>query len=591
MHLPRPVIAPPVIKEIGVHSFAGPGDNPLTTELAPDWRSCMAGTAESRLAALALAGLVAMRIAYAFMYRVDSDEPQHLHVVWGWVHGMLPYRDLFDNHCPLFQMLCSPLMWLLGEHAWIVVQMRIAMLPLYIADLWLIYLVGRRLYVHRAAVWMALIAGGIPLFFLVTTEFRTDDLWTTIWLTAVWLAVSGPMVGRRALIFGLTMGTCCAVSTKTSLLLVSLGFAAAGLLVLHVISRRSIDVKTIAKSLGLILAGMVVVPALLAAFFTAHGAMRQMYYCVVQHNAAPGLGKWRKSGFHLWLFPLSLPVLLALGWICIRHSRANARSGVGRALILMTGGAYYFLLRSYCPLVTAQDFLPLVPLAALTLLPLLFHLLRLTRLPSRIFIPVAGVLLLGCEGVAICALQSPMDDQMKKYEQSLAIALHLTNPKDFVMDGKGETIFRNRPTYWVFEGVTIRRIQVGLIPDDARERMIQTETHVAINHRLRPDDQRWLEANFLEGDGKIWVAGENLGLARPAIACHTDIAGTYSIVSDGGKLNGKIDGTQMVGSEKILPGNHLLKIASGTGNVALVWTQALDRGFNPFTGRIAGISP
>ncbi len=482
------------------------------------------------MATLALGALVAMRIVYAFVYRVDSDEPQHLHVVWGWVHGMLPYRDLFDNHSPLFQMLCTPLMGLLGEHAWIVVQMRIAMLPLYMVDLWIIYLIGCRLYVHRSAVWMALVAGGMPLFFLVTTEFRTDDLWTTLWLAAIWLAVSGPMLGWRALIFGLTMGTCCAVSMKTSLLLASLGTATAGLLLLYAISRRSIDMRTIAKSAGLIIAGMVVAPALLTAFFAGHGALHQMYYCIIEHNTAPGLGKWRKAGFHLWLFPLCLPVLLAAGWICIRHSHADARVGAGRALVLMTGGAYYFLLRSYCPLVTAQDFLPLLPLMALTLLPLLFHLLRLTGLPSRTFIPMAGVILLGCEGVVIWRLQSPMDDQMRQYEQSLKIALHLTNPKDFVMDGKGETIFRNRSSYWVFEGVTIRRIQVGLIPDDAQERMIQTETHIAIDHRLRPEDQKWLAANFLEGDGKVWVAGGNLGMVHPAIPFHTDIAGTYSIV-------------------------------------------------------------
>ncbi len=55
-------------------------------------------------------GLIALRILYAFVYRVDSDEPQHLHVVWGWAHGMIQYRDFFDNHSPLFQMLCAPLM-------------------------------------------------------------------------------------------------------------------------------------------------------------------------------------------------------------------------------------------------------------------------------------------------------------------------------------------------------------------------------------------------------------------------------------------------------------------------------------------------
>jgi hypothetical protein len=541
------------------------------------------------MAALAFAGLIAFRIVYAFNYRVDSDEPQHLHVVWGWAHGLLPYRDLFDNHSPLFQMLCSPLMRLLGEHVWIVVPMRLAVLPLYVADLWLIYLIGRALYTERWAVWMAMIAGSIPRFFLVTTEFRTDDMWTTLWLAAVWLAVSGPVTGKRAFVFGLTLGACCAVSMKTIMLMASLGTAAAGLLILDTICRRKIYPVGMLKSAGLILSGMIILPALLAGYFGAHDALRQTYYCVFQHNAAPGLGSWRKPGFHLFLFPLSLPVLLGLGWLCLRSTKKSDRVGAGRALVLMACGSYYFLLR-YCPLVTAQDFLPFLPLAALTVLPVLFQILSLTRWPARIMIPAAAALLLLCDGIHIWNVQSPFNNQMKVFEQSLGIALRLTNPDDLVMDGKGETIFRNRPIYWVLEGVTIRRIQLGLIPDDVKEKMIQTGTCVAMDHRLRPVDQKWLEANFLQGDGKVWVAGELLGAAHSTMNFHTDIRGIYSIVSEGGKLAGTIDGRPLLDSEEIAPGEHRLDATGGRGNIALIWTQALERGFDPFSGRIAGLS-
>ena len=538
---------------------------------------------------LAMAGLIAFRIVYAFNYRVDSDEPQHLHVVWGWAHGLLPYRDLFDNHSPLFQMLCSPLMRLLGEHVWIVVPMRLAVLPLYIGDLWLVYLIGRALYTERRAVWMALVAGSIPTFFLVTTEFRTDDLWTTLWLAAIWLAVSEPVTGKRAFILGLTLGACFAVSMKTVILMASLCTGAVGLLILKVLYRRQINPPRILKSAGLILAGMTILPALLVGFFAADGALRQMYYCVLQHNAAPGLGSWRKAGFHLWLFPLSLPVLLGLGGLCFRSSRKSDRIGAGRALVLMACGSYYFLLR-YCPLVTAQDFLPFLPLAALTVLPVLFRILSFTRWPERIMVPAAGALLLVCDGKRIWSVQSPFDNQMKVFERTLAAALHLTNPDDLVMDGKGETIFRNRPIYWVLEGVTIRRIQLGLIPDDVKEKMIQTGTCVAMNNRLRPKDKKWLASNFLEGDGKVWVAGEILGAAHPTMNFHTDIRGIYSIVSEEGKLAGTIDGKPLLDSEEIAPGDHRLTTDGGKGNIALIWTQALDRGFNPFTGKIAGVS-
>ena len=86
---------------------------------------------EHRLVFLALTVMLFMRVAYVFRYRIDSDEPQHLHVVWGWVHGLLQYRDVFDNHSPLFHLLCTPLLAALGERADVLLPMRLAMLPLY----------------------------------------------------------------------------------------------------------------------------------------------------------------------------------------------------------------------------------------------------------------------------------------------------------------------------------------------------------------------------------------------------------------------------------------------------------------------------
>jgi len=550
--------------------------------IAPS-RGRAAGIVESWTVALVLAGLIALHVAYAFVYRVDSDEPQHLHVVWGVAQGLVQYRDIFDNHSPLFQMLCAPLMAAIGEHAWIVIPMRMAMTPLYIADLLLVWLIARSLYPRQWAPWMAIVTGCVPLFFLVTTEFRPDDLWTTLWLAAVWVAVGGPLEGRRAFLFGLLMGFCFSVSMKTMLLFAAAGTAGAGLLALHALSRRKLELRALLKNGGLILTGLVIVPGLLVAFFAAHGpvALRQMYYCVIQHNFTPGLGKGAKAGFHLWLFPLSLAPLFGLGWLCM-HSSADERIGGGRALIAMTCVAYYFLLRSYWPLVTTQDAEPMLPLLALSVLPFLFHLLSLPKWNVRAAIPAAAALLLAVEAALIWRMQSPLDNKVIPFNQDLAAVLRLTNPTDLVMDGKGESIFRNRPIYWVLEGVTIKRIQLGLIPDDVKEKIINTSTCVALDHRLRGQDSDWLHQNFLEGDHKVWVAGKKLGPVRPTIAFHTDIQARYSIVSDKGKLAGKLDGAPLRDSQQIAAGDHLLELNSGAGNVALVWSQALERGFSPF---------
>jgi hypothetical protein len=495
-------------------------------------------------------------------------------------------------------MLCAPLFAAVGEHAWIMTPMRLAMLPLFALDLWLVYRIGRALYTERWGVWMALVAGCIPKFFLVTTEFRTDDLWTTVWLLAVLLAVTAPLAGRRAFLFGLAMGACFSVSMKTTLLLLSVSVAGVCLLGLNALSRRKANLPERLKSCALIAAGMVILPSLLVAFFAAHGpdALAAMKYCIIEHNNVPGLGKWAKAGLHLWLFPMSLPVIFGLGWLCM-HSSAKERIGAGRAFILMTCGAYYFLLRSYWPLVTAQDYIPVFPLMALAVLPFVLHLLSLTGWPARIAVPAVALLMIGGEfGFMLWKCQSPLDNELAPFEQNLATVLHLTTPNDYVMDGKGETIFRKRPVRWVLEGITITRIQQGSIPNDVRQRMIDTGTCVAVNHRLRPEDQEWLRANYLEGDGKVWVAGQTLGPAQPVMKFHIDIAANYSILSDAGPLTGTLDGAPLQDSQWIARGDHTLALAAAGGGqgmkgaVALAWTQAIQRGFSPFTKEIGGVT-
>jgi len=42
---------------------------------------------------------------------------QRLHVIWGWAHGLVQYRDLFDNPMPLFQIMLAPIFGLIGDWA------------------------------------------------------------------------------------------------------------------------------------------------------------------------------------------------------------------------------------------------------------------------------------------------------------------------------------------------------------------------------------------------------------------------------------------------------------------------------------------
>jgi 4-amino-4-deoxy-L-arabinose transferase-like glycosyltransferase len=181
---------------------------------------------ESRIIGVLLVFGLALRGVIAWRFRVDSDEPQHLHVVWAWTQGLLPYRDVFDNHMPLFHLLTAPALLAIGERPTALLWMRLLMLPQWGAALLVTALIGRRLFTSRVGAWSAVLAGFYPLFFFCSLEYRPDVLWTVLWLWAVLIAIDGPPTTERGFLLGLVLGTAAAVSLKTILMLLAFGIAA-----------------------------------------------------------------------------------------------------------------------------------------------------------------------------------------------------------------------------------------------------------------------------------------------------------------------------------------------------------------------------
>ena len=133
-------------------------------------------------------GLV-LRLYYIWHYRIDSDETQHMHVVWGWTHGLLPYRDVVDNHAPLFQALFAPLFHVLGVRADILLPMRAGELPIYALTVFCVWKIVSRLWAPRPALWTAVLTAFLPPlglygdgWFLSSIEFRPDQLWALVWV-------------------------------------------------------------------------------------------------------------------------------------------------------------------------------------------------------------------------------------------------------------------------------------------------------------------------------------------------------------------------------------------------------------------------
>ena len=393
---------------------------------------------------------------------LDSDETQHLHVVWGWTQGLLPYRDFFDNHAPLFSWLCAPLLAAFGERPDIVTCMRLAMLGLVVVGLGAVYRLGSFHFGQRVAAWAVVATGFAPVFFYTSSEVRTDTLWTALWLLSLVVLLTGRATPRRLFFFGVLFGCVFATSFKTVLLAVALLVAALLAFVAGLPRLNRAALGRSGRGAAAILAGLALVPGAFAVFFACHGAWNPMVYCLITHNVLPGMapavGWWR-----FLLFPLSLPVLFAGAWALWRQPGREADPWRGQRLILLlVAGCYPLLLTSYWPLLTRQDYLPSIPLLVLALAAGFFG--AGARLPagegSRAghwrsnAKPLLAAALVCGEIAAIFLGHGPWRDRTVGDRTLLATVLRLTGPRDFVMDLKGETIFRRRPFYYALEGIT-----------------------------------------------------------------------------------------------------------------------------------------
>jgi len=535
--------------------------------------------------------LVLLRIRYAYTYRIDSDEPQHLHIVWAWTVGQVQYRDVFDNHAPLFHILCVPLLRLFGERPDIVIPMRLAMLPLFAICLWCVCKIGARLYSPRVGLWSAVIAGFMPRFFQTSTEYRTDDLWAMLWLVAVAILVTQKLTAKRIASAAFVLGLTFSVSMKTTLLLVSL-LASGAAVAIFAMWKEGLrfDLRRVLVGLAATSA-ILIVPAILIAFFCYKDALSACYYCVIQHNIVPGLKRWSNLKLHSLLFAIELPLVLSAAYFLFRKSRAPFPIRFARTVTFLIPLIYYITLFSFWPDITREDYLPYCPLAALILVPPLIFIAdwlaqRFARAPLQQMIPFAAA---AFEMAMIIVTNKPWHNDTRRDIVIFAEALQLTRPGEYVMDGKAGAIFRPRPFYYALETITRTRMKMGLIPDNIAERLVATHTAIVstgsflgwarssqfVRQNYLPVGTRPDKFNVL---GKVIHASDTP--ACDGIGFDVAVPENYVVLNDGAKFSGTLDGQPLDGPRRLEAGHHELRGAI-TGNVDLFWSRAWENGYAP----------
>ncbi len=546
---------------------------------------------EAIAAGLLVGVALAVRCVGALLLQVDTDEPQHLHVVWGWLHGFVQYRDLFDNHAPLFHLLLAPVLGIVGEHPGSLAALRIALTPVALAEAAAMGWLGSRLFSPRVGLWGAVFSLALPPQVLATLQFRPDGLWTLFWLAALATGLGGPAGRWRSFATGLLLGAALGTSVKTAFMLAALGLAG-GLTWLGYADRLTLRASVQRALPHAIAGGMggLVIPVALACVFGSQHALGPLVRDTVSYNLLPGLGAWGDAPLRPWLFPLSLPLV----WLATRLAIAGASSrAVAASRCFLVSAWLFYAAVLYCgsPLVQAESLQPVLPLAGLFAAALLVGELPGPRRLVAWLRGHASPVICAAAFQLLLLVLSPgfRSSGMREYEALVTEVLRLTGPEDTVADLKGETSFRPRGFAYVLEKVTRTRLRRGLLPDDVPEQLVRHRTTVAIpdDGRFPPRARAFLSRNFVSV-GDLRVAGRYLESdAEPGGEIHfeLEIPADYRVVSPQGPVVGWIDGLPNSTPRELAAGPHVFRpdpTQPAGAPLAVVWAPAVERGFSPF---------
>ncbi len=514
--------------------------------------------------------LLVLRLAWLNAYTLNSDEAQHAHVAWAWTQGLLPYRDVFDNHGPLFGWLHSPLLKWLDDRPDVLTWLRLAMQFWYVVALGSAGWMARRLYGWRVALVVVLVAGLFPRFFIVSGQFRTDDMWMALWLAALAFVVGVPPRAWRFFMTGLLVGCALSVSQKTVVLIATTLMTVVVLRLLLPEGAPRANLRCWAAAA----IGLLVVPVAFGAWLVAHGVLGDAWYGLVLYNMG-GAAKRHAAQQLLWFLLLGSAALV----LAVREVRRRSLGEFDWTVFFaMQGGVYLLLIWFIWPLITKQDFLPVLPTLVLAFAGWVSHSTWLGARPRL----RGGLLLLmlGSELVTVIAYAPPWQDRLAAQRAELALVLHYTDKTDTVMDPKGDTIFRMRPYYPVLESLAVRRLRRGLMADTIVDELESHGTMLVVPRRLPYASARFVAENYVPAAREVWIAGRMFPTADAEQVVDVAVPGDYVLTDGFRRLSGSLDGAPEADHWHLDRGVHRLK-ATGGIPVALVWSQAFDRGWRP----------
>ena len=521
------------------------------------------------IAAILICSIFFIRIFRILNMGFDSDEPQHLHVVWCRINGLVPYKDFFDNHAPLFHFLMMPFLWMFGETATIIIIMRFIQIPLFMALLFIIHLVNKRIFANNA-VWITLLTGLFLNFSGVTIEFRPVLLWLLLWYLCIYIILKYPLNFKNGFILGIATGINIAVSLKTVALLVPILLVSCVYYRAFLIKKNiQINMRIIFKYVAAFLIGTLIPVLIVVLIFNRLDACTSMIYCTITHNS-PAAVNYKIANRIPYFIIAVLPLIIMNKYL----ARLPLETAYFTILAYFSGG----MLVLY-PVVERETIIVFYSMAFIAIVGHIFNRSKVSR--PRLFIWV-GMIIVATTILVRTPFTNKNDEMVKMYSDIIC----LTDKTDYIMDAKGENIFRNRPTYYGFELFTKRLMRQGLIPDTIINDCKRTSTHVVLlryRNKFPPAVKEFFDNEYLEISPDLAVSGKVVAITDKTAKFMIQVPGYYTIKSaENCSVNGFLDGIAYNGKSVYLrQRKHSFVSEDSCPKIVIIWSKALEKGYYP----------
>jgi hypothetical protein len=458
-----------------------------------------------------------LRVALTLNREVDIDEFQHLHSAWLLSQHYVLYRDVWENHPPLFYYLLLPLFRFCREGPGLVLLARVIMSFAGLGILLLTYVLARIDHDKLPSFLAVLILSYMVIFAQKSIEVRPDQFLIILWLASLWISIRAFSNRQRLGFFvaGLLLGIGFLFSQKALLPFAAMSFTF--LVCSYIRGSQKAFVRFLRIQSGYTLGFMIPVAACLV-FFYHSGTLKEMITSTVLESFTYP-NNYRP--FYLLQLRNICFFLLASAGVIIHLWRLRKNSASVRAdqLLLLLPGL--FLLLVFLFLQTAP-----YPQSALLFAPVLAiygaeafrrsmdGILisrksvaetneRKFRLHAKALLPFTAALATGLiiPGTILLVRGHPFSRTNAEQFRRMEYVLDHTQSTDAVFDGESAYVFRPQAYFYgsLFHAI-VWRIEHGEIKQDIPESLTRTHCRVVIYDErvstLPPAVQLFLKANY-----------------------------------------------------------------------------------------------